>query len=188
MLPWDVEGSFGIDRGLGGRPAADYCILDCPQWNSPLYCDRNHPQDLAVRTPWGLITTRIDASDGPAGRRLLQAGAGETPGTAPNGAARPRLTLPADSAAPADYDADLTRRGPTPAGAPGTFNYMIDAILAVPRTREMYVRRLRTLMDEFIAGGRLEALVAAEHQKVREEAKRDIAKWGHPGDPDRGYQ
>lgn len=35
---------FGTDRGLGGKPAPDYCILACEQWNSPLYCDRNHPQ------------------------------------------------------------------------------------------------------------------------------------------------
>ena len=27
MLPWDIEGSFSSDRGLGGQPAADYCIL-----------------------------------------------------------------------------------------------------------------------------------------------------------------
>ena len=30
MLPWDIEGSFGIDRGLGGQPAPDYCILGKP--------------------------------------------------------------------------------------------------------------------------------------------------------------
>lgn len=32
----------------------------------------------------------------------------------------------------------------------------MDAILSVPRTRAMYVRRLRSLMDQFIATGRLE--------------------------------
>lgn len=36
-------------------------------------------------------------------------------------------------------------------------SYLIDAILEVPRTRQMYVRRLRTLMDEFITSGRLQA-------------------------------
>lgn len=41
-LPWPA--GFGTDRGLGGKPAPDYCILDCEQWNSPLYCDKNHPQ------------------------------------------------------------------------------------------------------------------------------------------------
>lgn len=41
----DVESGFASDRGLGGQPAPDYCILACEQWNSPLYCDRNHPQE-----------------------------------------------------------------------------------------------------------------------------------------------
>lgn len=46
--------------------------------------------------------------------------------------------------------------GPTRTGAPGTYNYLIDAILSVPRTRQMYVRRLRTLMDQFITTGHLQ--------------------------------
>ena len=44
MLPWDLEESLGISSGLGGKPAPDYCTLECPQWNSPLYCDWNHTQ------------------------------------------------------------------------------------------------------------------------------------------------
>ena len=44
MLPWDLEESLGISSGLGGQPAPDYCILECQQWNSPLYCDWNHTQ------------------------------------------------------------------------------------------------------------------------------------------------
>ncbi|KDD72336.1 hypothetical protein H632_c3499p0, partial [Helicosporidium sp. ATCC 50920] len=55
MLPWDVESGFGIDRGLHGVPAPDYCILKCEQWNSPLYCDRNHYQDLITYVPWTVI-------------------------------------------------------------------------------------------------------------------------------------
>ena len=43
-FPWDVKSCFGTDRGLGGQPAPDYCILACTQWNSPLYGDDNHPQ------------------------------------------------------------------------------------------------------------------------------------------------
>jgi len=31
MLPWDVESAYGSDRGLGGAPAVDYCILACEQ-------------------------------------------------------------------------------------------------------------------------------------------------------------
>jgi hypothetical protein len=77
-----------------------------------------------------------------AGARALQqdgsgsgSGSGTTPGTSVTGAAAPGLSLPQNSTISADYDADQTKKGPTPAGAPGTFNYMVDAILAVPRTR-----------------------------------------------------
>jgi hypothetical protein len=204
MLPWDLESSYGIDRGLDGQPAADYCILACEQWNSPLYCDSNHPQDLAVTTPWGLITTQINpatitAAGGPSsssasspssGRRLMQSGGGggEKSGTASNGAAEPGLSLPSQSAISQDYNEDQTKKGATLTGAPGTFNYLIDAILEVPRTRAMYMRRLRTLMDSFMATGKLQELVTAEYNKIREEAKKDAEKWGNPGDPDRGYQ
>ena len=53
-------------------------------------------------------------------------------------------------------EAGVFLAGNTTTGAPGTYNYLIDAILAVPRTRQMYMRRLRTLMDQFIASGRLQ--------------------------------
>lgn len=44
-LPYDLKSSFATDRGLNGQPAPDYCILACPQWNSPLYCaDTQHAQ------------------------------------------------------------------------------------------------------------------------------------------------
>ncbi|KAL4445750.1 hypothetical protein ABPG77_008949 [Micractinium sp. CCAP 211/92] len=213
MFPWDVESGFGIDRGLGGQPAPDYCILACEQWNSPLYCDHNHPQDLAVKTPWGLITAQYDlyttgrrlqqhpagcrkvlASGGDplaqAARKLLQSAA-PAPVSAvvpASGAGAPGLALPPNSTIPADYDADLTKLGPTTTGAPGTYNYLIDAVLSIPRTRQMYLRRLRTLMDAFINTGRLQSLVTAMYQQIRDEAKRDAKTWGNPGDPDRGYQ
>lgn len=44
ILPWDTESAMGISSGLGGVPAPDYCVLVCEQWNSPLYCDSDHPQ------------------------------------------------------------------------------------------------------------------------------------------------
>lgn len=111
-----------------------------------------------------------------------------------------------------------------------TDNYLIDAILDVPRTRQMYMRRLRTLMDAFQATGRLQVsgwcccgcsvLCGAEpcrgrcsvaepacvgahlprrlatlhlpplplqqiitdmYNTIRDEAKRDAAKWQNPG-------
>ena len=42
--------------------------------------------------------------------------------------------------------------GNPPSGAAGTFNYLIDLITQVPATRQMYMRRLRTLMDEYFGG------------------------------------
>ena len=47
-FPFDVKGSFATDRGLGGQPSPDYCILACPQWNSPLYGDADHSQVIWV--------------------------------------------------------------------------------------------------------------------------------------------
>jgi hypothetical protein len=43
-IPWDVEASMGQDNTLGGSPGDLWCILACEQWNSPLYCDSEHPQ------------------------------------------------------------------------------------------------------------------------------------------------
>jgi hypothetical protein len=40
-------------------------------------------------------------------------------------------------------------------GAAGTYNHLTDAILDVAATREMYLRRLRTLADTYYGGGRL---------------------------------
>lgn len=111
-----------------------------------------------------------------------------------------------------------------------TDNYLIDAILDVPRTRQMYMRRLRTLMDAFQATGRLQVsgwcccgcavpcgaepcggrcsiaesacvgahpptrlatlhlpplplqqIITDMYNTIRDEAKRDAAKWQNPG-------
>jgi hypothetical protein len=43
-------------------------------------------------------------------------------------------------------------------------------------------------MDSFMSTGKLQELVTAEYQKIKDEAKKDAEKWGNPGDPDRGYQ
>lgn len=56
-------------------------------------------------------------------------------------------------------DNGLSTAGPTPTGAEGTFNYLVDLIMDVPATREMFMRRLRTLMDTFLQG-RLEQVSA----------------------------
>ena len=191
MLPWDVEAALATDRGLGGKPAPDYCILDCEQWNSPLFCDKNHPQDLLVTTPWGLITTDVNP-DRALRRNARQADIypGMTPGTPPNGAAAVGLELDEKSAIMPGWDDDQ-RSVPIPDGVQGTYNHLIDAILSIPTTRAMAMRRLRTLMDEFLepdGSGRLAELVEEEYQLIREEADRDIAFWGSSGSAERGYQ
>jgi hypothetical protein len=48
-IPWDVETSFAQDNGLGGAPGPYYCVLACEQWNSPLYCDSEHPQVICIQ-------------------------------------------------------------------------------------------------------------------------------------------
>lgn len=81
-VPWDVETSFAQDNGLGGAPGPYYCVLACEQWNSPLYCDSEHPQDIAgIQTPWGTVTAvGMNTYQGSAvqrtGRRLAQQAAG----------------------------------------------------------------------------------------------------------------
>lgn len=189
MLPWDVEAAFGTDRGLGGKPAPDYCILECEQWNSPLFCDKNHPQDLKVTTPWGLITTIIDPDRAAKRRRLASAAGfpGMTDGTPLNGAAKLGLSLPNTSSIPANYDGDQRNLYEIPQGARGTYNFLIDAILSIPTTRAMYMRRLRTLMDEFLSTDRLKTLATEEYNLIKEEAQRDIEFWGNSGDVERGY-
>ncbi len=142
-----------------------------------------------MTSPWGLISTQIGQATG--GRRLAGAAAAPARGdplAAALAAPRGGRALAQAASAGAGAGEDLTRRGASPRGAPGTFNYLVDAILAVPATRAMYLRRLRTLMDEFIGSGRLEAMVKEEGAAVRAEAKKDAAKWGNPGDPDRGLQ
>lgn len=47
--------------------------------------------------------------------------------------------------------------GATPTGTSSTFNYLIDALLAIPDIRSMYMRRLRSLMDEY-TNGKLEGV------------------------------
>ena len=68
----------------------------------------------------------------------------------------PASPFPSPAAAPPPHPRLRPRPGNTTTGAPGTYNYLIDAVLAVPRTRQMYVRRLRSLMDQLIATGRLQ--------------------------------
>ena len=54
-FPWDVEDAFGADHREGvelcdpkkcSANSTAYCILSCEKFNSPLFCDKDHPQDV----------------------------------------------------------------------------------------------------------------------------------------------
>ncbi|KAG1667983.1 hypothetical protein FOA52_000627 [Chlamydomonas sp. UWO 241] len=82
-FPWDLDAGFGQSNGLGGVPSDTYNVLGGEQWNSPLYCDSEHPQDLEQQTPWGVVTVKFTDQpaagapaagipDGAWGRRALR--------------------------------------------------------------------------------------------------------------------
>ncbi len=56
-------------------------------------------------------------------------------------------------------------------------NHLYDAILDTPATREMYLRRVRTLVDDYLATGYFEREVDRYHELLAEDAARDNAKW-----------
>ncbi|GMH43301.1 hypothetical protein BSKO_11223 [Bryopsis sp. KO-2023] len=172
IFPWDLEGSFGISNGLGGEPAPDYCVLNCEQWNSPLYCDSEHPQDLAALANLDIKT----------GRKLMQP---VTTAPAATGPVTPAITtyrVPS----PEVYDEDRTG-GPSPSGADGTFNHLEDAILDWPVTREMYLRRLRSLIDQFY-NGKIDTILKDLWAPIQGEAQTDNGKWALTTDPGLGIE
>jgi hypothetical protein len=68
------------------------------------------------------------------------------------------------------------------------YNHLCDAILDMSVTREMFMRRLRTLMDTYLepsGGGYFETLVQNTKTLIGAEADADHAKW-HSGDIDAG--
>ena len=55
MIPWDNEDAFAGDYRDGvalcdpkkcSANSTAYCILSCEKFNSPLFCDKDHPQDI----------------------------------------------------------------------------------------------------------------------------------------------
>ncbi len=67
------------------------------------------------------------------------------------------------------------------------FNRLYDAIIQTPETREMLLRRMRTIMDEFLqapgtayADRVIEAKIDEIVAKITQEANMDRAKWGWP--------
>lgn len=66
------------------------------------------------------------------------------------------------------------------------YNRFYDAIISVPRTRAMLLRRMRTLMDEYLqapgtANPIFEATIDAHVARIAQEAALDRAQWGWPG-------
>lgn len=84
-----------------------------------------------------------------------------------------------------DPDVNLTKHASV-VGPDGSYNCLYDAILDIPETREMYLRRLRTLVDEWL-DGKLAQLIKYYYNKIRADAMQDNAVWGI-GNIDSGYQ
>ena len=72
-------------------------------------------------------------------------------------------------------------------GMPNTMHHLNDAIFDIDSTRQMYVRRVRTLIDEYLADGTdyFENLVNVLKTKIEAEADADNLIWG-AGDIDGG--
>lgn len=69
----------------------------------------------------------------------------------------------------------------------GNWNRLYDVVFSVPRTREMYLRRLRSLLDEWVkppgtpaASLRLEPMILQWRDEIAAEAATDRAYWGWP--------
>lgn len=70
----------------------------------------------------------------------------------------------------------------------GNFNRIYDVIFQVPQTREMFLRRMRTMMDTLVLppgtplnASPIEQRMLAWRDLILEEAERDRARWGWPG-------
>ncbi len=65
----------------------------------------------------------------------------------------------------------------TPAEPGDRINPIMEALLANPEWREMYFRRLRTLVNDLLATGRMEALYDAKVGVAQPEIALDFARW-----------
>ena len=140
-FPWDLEAVMGISSALGGVPAPDYCMLVCPQFNSPLYCDSDHPQDP-----------------------LPNYGSTRTSNYVRKATVVPGLETPEKN-----------------------YNHLTDALLDTPSIRQMYLRRLKTIVDKYIATDYLKGRVKHYYSKISDSAKKDDSKWD-TGDIAEGFE
>jgi hypothetical protein len=65
----------------------------------------------------------------------------------------------------------------TPAEPGDRINPIMEALFATPDWRDMYFRRLRTLLDDLLATGRMEALYDAKVGIAQPEIALDFARW-----------
>lgn len=68
----------------------------------------------------------------------------------------------------------------TPAEPGDNTSTLMRALLAQPEWRAMYFRRLRTLVNDILASGRLEALYDARLAPAQQAATLDLAAWPYP--------
>ena len=177
MIPWDLDGSFGQDNGYEGKSGDNFAVLIQPQWNSPLYCDFQHPQDMRTRTPYGWVSINLNTYQGPSVKSSVK-------GRMMNEASLPLAPLSAQHDH-RDPDENGTHR-PSTSGVLGTYNHLIDSILRVPATRSMYLRRLQTLVDRFLVSGRILELAKATYLKIKDLAIQDQRLWETGIDAERG--
>ena len=71
----------------------------------------------------------------------------------------------------------------TPAEPGDNTSALMRAILAQPQWRDMYFRRLRTLVNDLLATGRMEALYDARVGPAQPVATLDYSAWPYPGNP-----
>jgi len=71
----------------------------------------------------------------------------------------------------------------TPAEPADNTSALMRAILAQPQWRDMYFRRLRTLVNDLLATGRMEALYDARLGPAQSVATLDYSAWPYPGNP-----
>jgi hypothetical protein len=72
-------------------------------------------------------------------------------------------------------------------GAPNNYNRVYDSFFLIQQTREMFLRRMRTMMDKYVfpigtapGASPIEQKILAWRDLVAEEANRDRARWGWP--------
>jgi hypothetical protein len=71
----------------------------------------------------------------------------------------------------------------TPAEPGDNTSALMRALLAQPEWRDMYFRRLRTLVNDILATGRMEALYDAVVGPAQSTATLDFAAWPYPNNP-----